>query len=91
MYALIRVCIFKVRCCVSCVYLASPCHVSSIEEDFVTWKEKLWPAVCEYFGLDSTEGSIGRDFALTTYNSLPPEEVFVGEPHKLGSYEIQKA
>ena len=24
----------------------------SIEEDFVTWKEKLWPTVCTYFGLD---------------------------------------
>lgn len=63
---------------------------ANIEEDFVTWKEKLWPAVCEYFGLDTTEGSIGRDFELTVHEDLPPEKVFVGEPHKLGSYEIQK-
>ena len=91
MYAITRVYTFKVSYCVSCVYLTSPHHLSSIEEDFVTWKEKLWPAVCEYFGLDSTEGSVGRDFALTTYDSLPPEKVFAGEPHKLGSYEIQKA
>ena len=64
--------------------------IYSIEEDFVTWKEKLWPAVCEYFGLDTTEGSIGRDFELTVHEDLPSEKVFVGEPHKLGSYEIQK-
>lgn len=28
--------------------------LDSIEEDFVTWKEKLWHAVCERFGLDAS-------------------------------------
>jgi hypothetical protein len=26
----------------------------SIEEDFVTWREKFWPAVCEHFGVQAT-------------------------------------
>ncbi|XP_053375626.1 NADPH--cytochrome P450 reductase-like [Mercenaria mercenaria] len=26
----------------------------NIEEDFVTWREKFWPAVCEYFGVEAT-------------------------------------
>lgn len=26
----------------------------SIEEDFVTWREKFWPAVCEHFGVEAT-------------------------------------
>lgn len=31
---------------------------SNIEEDFVTWKEKLWPTVCEYFNIDATASDI---------------------------------
>ena len=31
-------------------YCVDVCH--SIEADFVTWKEKLWPAVCTFFDLD---------------------------------------
>ena len=27
-------------------------YTHSIESDFVTWKEKLWPTLCTYFGLD---------------------------------------
>ena len=26
--------------------------VFSIENDFVTWKEKMWPAVLEHYGID---------------------------------------
>lgn len=62
----------------------------SIEEDFVTWKEKLWPAVCAYFGLDATEGSIGRDYDLAIHTDMKADQVFSGEPYKLGSYQIQK-
>ena len=32
----------------SCLTLST----HSIESDFVTWEEKLWPTVCSYFGLD---------------------------------------
>ena len=28
--------------------------ISSIEEDFVTWREKFWPTVCEEFGVQAT-------------------------------------
>lgn len=26
----------------------------SIEEDFITWREKFWPTVCEHFGVQAT-------------------------------------
>ena len=66
------------------------CLECSIEEDFVTWKERLWPAVCAYFGLDATEGSIGRDYDLVVHTDMTASQVFSGEPYKLGSYQDQK-
>lgn len=29
----------------------------SIEEDFITWKDKFWPSMCEKFGI----AAIGED------------------------------
>jgi hypothetical protein len=63
----------------------------SIEEDFVTWKEELWPSVCQQFGVDSSQQSgMVREYQLTVHEDLPKEKVFVGEPHRLGSYQNQK-
>jgi len=63
----------------------------SIEEDFVTWKENLWSTVCEKFGVESTqEAGIIREYQLTVHQDLPSEKVFVGEPHRLGTYIDQK-
>lgn len=27
--------------------------VFSLEEDFVSWREQFWPAVCEHFGVEA--------------------------------------
>lgn len=32
----------------------------SIEDDFITWKEKFWPAICEHFGI----AVVGEDIRL---------------------------
>lgn len=35
--------------------LANPLlPLSSLEEDFITWREQFWPAVCEFFGVEAT-------------------------------------
>lgn len=34
--------------------LANPLSLSSLEEDFITWREQFWPAVCEFFGVEAT-------------------------------------
>ena len=34
----------------------------SIEEDFLNWREKFWPAVCEHFGIEAT----GEDVRYVT-------------------------
>lgn len=65
--------------------------LSSIEEDFVTWKENLWPSVCQRFGIDSSEQrAIVREYQFTVHTDMPSERIFEGEPHRLGSYENQK-
>lgn len=66
-------------------------YVCSIEEDFVTWTEGLWPAVCQKYGIDNTKdvGNI-REYALTVHSDLPVERVYSGEPHRLESYANQK-
>lgn len=28
--------------------------LASLEEDFITWREQFWPAVCEHFGVEAT-------------------------------------
>ena len=85
--------------CLSCplprVYpynkLKSIFALCSIEEDFVTWRENLWPSVCQRFGLDSSEQrAIVREYELTVHTEMPAERIFEGEPHRLGSYENQK-
>ena len=69
-------------------HLICPC---SIEEDFVTWKENLWPCVCQKFGVDGSEqAGIAREYKLTVPPDLSPERVFTGEPHRLGTYLEQK-
>ena len=62
-----------------------------MEEDFVTWTEGLWPAVCLKFGIDTTQqtGNM-REYSLLEPTDVPPERVFAGEPHRLGSFANQK-
>ena len=57
----------------------------------MTWKENLWPSVCERFGIDGSEqASIVREYELTSHADFPADKAFCGEPHRLGSYNNQK-
>ena len=57
----------------------------------MTWKEQLWPVVCQYFEVDSSQAmQVGREYNLSIHTDLPPEKVFKGEPHRLGSTEHQR-
>ncbi|XP_073740292.1 NADPH--cytochrome P450 reductase [Callorhinus ursinus] len=63
----------------------------NLEEDFLTWREQFWPAVCEHFGVEATgeECSI-RQYGLVVHPDIDPAKVYVGEMGRLKSYENQK-
>jgi NADPH-ferrihemoprotein reductase len=68
-------------------------YFTSIEEDFITWKELLWTNVCEQFNLLVS----GEDISLRQYelkvhekDELKTDEVFKGEIVRLNSYMNQK-
>jgi NADPH-ferrihemoprotein reductase len=64
---------------------------ANIEEDFVTWKEGLLQIIVEYFKIDASQAThVGREYELTIHTDLQPQEIYIGEPHRLGSYETQK-
>ncbi|KAL4223899.1 hypothetical protein ACF0H5_017362 [Mactra antiquata] len=63
----------------------------NIEEDFVTWRENFWPAVCEHFGVEATGDQINvRQYSLKVHDNLPPEKVFKGEIARLRAFENQR-
>lgn len=66
----------------------------SIEDDFITWKEKFWPSVCEKFNIESAgEEELTRQFHLITHDpeEISPNEIFTGEIARLHSLEKQRA
>ncbi|XP_014370499.2 NADPH--cytochrome P450 reductase isoform X1 [Papilio machaon] len=66
---------------------------ANIEDDFITWKEKFWPAVCEKFNIQSTgEEELTRQFRLVTHqpDEFTPNQIFQGEIARLHSLQVQK-
>lgn len=62
----------------------------SMEEDFLTWKDSLWPAVLDFFGLEMNLQEISmRQYRLETPDVLP-EKLFTGEIARLRAYQTQR-
>ncbi|KAG7319625.1 hypothetical protein KOW79_016768 [Hemibagrus wyckioides] len=63
----------------------------NLEEDFVSWREQFWPAVCEHFGVEPTgEESSIRQYELKVHEDLNMNKVYTGELGRLKSFENQK-
>ena len=63
----------------------------SIEEDYVTWLDKFWSAVCEYYGISASEQDLCiRQYQLIAHNDILPEKVYKGEVTRLNSYVKQR-
>lgn len=64
---------------------------ANIEEDFLSWREKFWPAVCEHFNIQAVGDDISiRQYTLTVHDDLAADQYFHGEMSRLGSYKLQK-
>ncbi|XP_038216038.1 NADPH--cytochrome P450 reductase [Zerene cesonia] len=66
---------------------------ANIEDDFITWKEKFWPAVCEKYNIESTgEEELLRQFHLVTHapGEIASNEIFTGEISRLHSLQVQR-
>nr|AUX13058.1 NADPH-cytochrome P450 reductase [Apolygus lucorum] len=64
---------------------------ANIEDDFITWKDKFWPTVCEYFGIEGTGEDVSiRQYKLTEHLTDIPERVYTGEVARLYSFVNQR-
>lgn len=63
----------------------------SIEDDFITWKDRFWPAVCEHFGIEATGEDVSvRQYRLTEHPDIDPDKVYTGEVARLHSLKNQR-
>ncbi|XP_076435133.1 NADPH--cytochrome P450 reductase-like [Babylonia areolata] len=64
----------------------------NIEEDFVMWRERFWPVVCQQFDVQATGEDIStRQYSLTVHEGEDiPKKVFTGEVARVGSLSDQK-
>ncbi|XP_075871091.1 P450 (cytochrome) oxidoreductase b isoform X1 [Nelusetta ayraudi] len=63
----------------------------NLEEDFVSWREQFWPAVCEHFGVEALgDDSSIRQYELTEHFDINMNKVYTGEIGRLKSFEVQK-
>uniref|UniRef100_A0A1L2EC44 NADPH--cytochrome P450 reductase n=2 Tax=Locusta migratoria TaxID=7004 RepID=A0A1L2EC44_LOCMI len=64
---------------------------ANIEDDFITWKDQFWPAVCEFFGIESTGEDVSvRQYRLTEHDSISSDKIYTGEVARLHSLANQR-
>nr|XP_022918376.1 NADPH--cytochrome P450 reductase isoform X1 [Onthophagus taurus] len=65
---------------------------ANIEDDFITWKDRFWPAVCEFFGIESTGEDVNvRQYRLQEFPVNIPDRVFTGEMARIHSLKNQRS
>ncbi|XP_055620902.1 NADPH--cytochrome P450 reductase isoform X1 [Toxorhynchites rutilus septentrionalis] len=64
---------------------------ANIEDDFITWKDKFWPAVCDFFGIESTGDEVlMRQYRLLEQPETTSERIYTGEVARLHSLQTQR-
>uniref|UniRef100_A0A182IXF4 NADPH--cytochrome P450 reductase n=1 Tax=Anopheles atroparvus TaxID=41427 RepID=A0A182IXF4_ANOAO len=64
---------------------------ANIEDYFITWKEKFWPTVCDYFGIESTgEDVLMRQYRLLEHPDVSTDRIYSGEVARLHSLQTQR-
>uniref|UniRef100_A0A8D8PWZ1 NADPH--cytochrome P450 reductase n=1 Tax=Cacopsylla melanoneura TaxID=428564 RepID=A0A8D8PWZ1_9HEMI len=65
---------------------------ANIEDDFISWKERFWPAVCEFFNIENVgEETSVRQYTLKEYTDINPDRVYTGEVNRLHSLTNQRS
>lgn len=64
---------------------------ANIEDDFITWKEGFWPAVCEHYGIETMGEDVSvRQYKLTEHSEINPDRLYTGEVARLHSFTNQR-
>lgn len=61
-----------------------------MEEDFLTWKDKFWPAVLDFFGLEMNLQEISMRQYRLVIPDVPSDKLFTGEIARLRAYQTQR-
>ena len=61
-----------------------------MEEDFLTWKDKFWPAVLDFFGLELNLQDVSMRQYRLVLPDVTPEKLFTGEIARLRAYQTQR-
>ena len=51
----------------------------SMEEDYLEWKETMWPKFAEMMGVEEGAGGEEPDFLVEEKSTHPPEKVYLGK------------
>lgn len=64
---------------------------ANIEDDFITWKDRFWPAVCDHFGIEGGgEEVLIRQYRLLEQPDVQPDRIYTGEIARLHSIQNQR-
>ncbi|XP_017097078.2 NADPH--cytochrome P450 reductase isoform X1 [Drosophila bipectinata] len=64
---------------------------ANIEDDFITWKDRFWPAVCDHFGIEGGgEEVLIRQYRLLEQPDAQPDRIYTGEIARLHSVQNQR-
>ncbi|KAM7348675.1 cytochrome P450 reductase isoform 1-T1 [Cochliomyia hominivorax] len=64
---------------------------ANIEDDFITWKDRFWPTVCDFFGIEGGgEEVLIRQFRLLEQPDIQPDRIYTGEIARLHSMQNQR-
>ncbi|XP_036317939.1 NADPH--cytochrome P450 reductase isoform X1 [Rhagoletis pomonella] len=64
---------------------------ANIEDDFITWKDRFWPAVCDFFGIEGGgEEVLLRQYRLLEQPDVHSDRIYTGEIARLHSLANQR-
>lgn len=62
---------------------------ANMEDDFITWKDAMWPKVCEFLGFEAQAQDINmRQYKLKIHEEYEPSQLYTGEFARLNSLKI---